>query len=131
MPLPRGYISSYILNTLCTPCILNYMLQNVKMTLHSTLLSSPDASTWEVYLILNFKHTALHILKIHWAIYVDYFVLSLFLFHVVVVDLSLYIHNYRWTTTKFNSNNNNNRNKKINLHKLFNLFLLIILVVTV
>ena len=67
------------------------------------------------------------------------FLLSLLLLflcnYVVVVHLSLCIHNYRWTRTKLpsnnknkkkkkkkkkNNNNNNNNNKKINLHKLLN-----------
>ena len=75
----------------------------------------------------------LYLLKIwdlqHWAIYVRLLcvVVVYLLFHVVVVvHLSLCIHNYRWTTTKLHSNNNNN-SKEINLHKLFNLFVLIIL----
>ena len=83
--------------------------------------------------------SALHLLKIwaleHWTICVDCSVLLLLLFHVVVAaHLPLCIHNYRWTTTKLHRNNNNNNNimnRKINLHKLFNHLVLIILVVTV
>ena len=51
---------------------------------------------------------------------------------VVVVHPSLWIHNYRWITTTLHSNNykNNkkNKNKKINLHKLLNLFVLVVVV---
>ena len=52
---------------------------------------------------------------------------------VVVVHMSLCIHNYRWTTMKLHSNNNkhNNNNEMINLHKFFNVFVLIIVVLTV
>ena len=50
---------------------------------------------------------------------------------VLVVHLSLCIHNYRWTTTKLPSNNKNNNNKQINLHKLCNLFVVMSIVVTV
>ena len=59
----------------------------------------------------------------HWAIYVDcpvLFLLLLLFRLVVVLHLSLWIHNYRWitttTTTKLHSNKNkktNHQNKKI------------------
>ena len=42
---------------------------------------------------------------------------------LVVVHLSLCIHNYRWTRTKLptnNKNNNNNKKDHINLHKFLN-----------
>ena len=71
------------------------------------------------------------LLKIEHEMYLDwsfwFFMLLLLLCnYVVVVHLSLYIHIYRWTTTKLPSNNKKNNNKKINLHKLFNPFLLMI-----
>ena len=48
--------------------------------------------------------------------------------YVVVVPLSLCIDNDRWTTRQLH-NSNNKINKKIIVHKLFNLFVLTILLV--
>ena len=66
-----GYISSEILNSLCIQCILNCILQNVKMTLHSTPLGH-QMPLQGVHLIWNFEltvypmHSQLHsLLRVH------------------------------------------------------------------